>query len=155
MADTDVTTLATNRKARHEYFIEDTYEAGIVLQGSEIKSIRAGRVSLAEGYVAIRDNELWLFEVHIAAYEQAGLWTHDPKRPRKLLLHRAQIDRLASTVRERGYTIVPLRMYLKGKRAKLEIGVARGKRQYDKREAIARRDEDRRLRREWKEFEKR
>lgn len=145
-------TVATNRKARHEYFIEDVYEAGLVLRGTEIKSVRAGRVSLAEGYVQLKNGELWLIEVHIAPYEQAGRTTHDPKRPRKLLMHRREITRLQTMLQERGYTVVPLRMYLKDNRAKVEIGIAKGKRQYDKRESIARRDEEERLQREWKEY---
>jgi SsrA-binding protein len=149
----EIKVVATNRKAFHEYFIEDKYEAGIALQGTEIKSVRASRISLKEGYVGIRDGELWLYEVHIAPYEQAGLWTHDPKRPRKLLLHRREINKLIGAVQEKGYTIVPLQMYLKGKIAKVEIAVARGKRQYDKREAIAKRDAERRIQREWKAFE--
>ncbi|MEJ5308683.1 MAG: SsrA-binding protein SmpB [Anaerolineae bacterium] len=150
----DVKVVATNRKARHEYFIEDCYEAGIALTGTEIKSVRAGTVSLGEGYVQIRNGELWLYDVHIAQYEQAGRSSHDPKRPRKLLMHRKEIAKLQNSTQERGYTIVPLRMYIKGKLAKVEIGVVRGKRQYDKREAIAKRDADRRVRREWKEFER-
>lgn len=151
--DDDVKIVATNRKARHEYFIEDQYEAGIALTGTEIKSVRAGAVSLGEGYVQVRNNELWLYEVHIAQYEQAGRSSHDPKRPRKLLMHRKEIAKLQTSTQERGYTIVPLRMYIKrGKLAKVEIGVVRGKRQYDKREVIAKRDAERRIRREWKEF---
>jgi SsrA-binding protein len=146
--------LATNRKARHEYKIIDTEEAGIVLTGTEIKSLRAGQASLREGYVTVRNGELWLLNVHIAAYNQAGTHSHDPVRPRKLLLHRKQIDRLLSMLQEKGYTIVPLRLYLKGKVAKVEIGLAKGKRQYDKREAVAERDAERKLRREWKEFTK-
>lgn len=151
---TEFKVVATNRKARHEYYIEEQYEAGIVLTGTEIKSVRAGTVSLGEGYVQIRNGELWLYEVHIAQYEQAGRSSHDPKRPRKLLMHRKEINRLQSSTQERGYTIVPLRMYIKGKLAKVEIGVVRGKRLYDKREVIAKRDADRRVRREWKEFER-
>jgi len=146
--------LANNRKAWHDYTIIDSDEAGIVLTGTEIKSLRAGHVSLREGYVAIRNDELWLLNVHIAPYDQAGVWSHDPLRPRKLLMHSRQIDRLATMLHEKGYTIVPLKLYLKGKVAKIEIGLAKGKRQYDKRSAIAARDEDRKLRREWKEFSK-
>jgi len=155
MMTRDIKVIATNRKARHEYHIEDTYEAGIALKGTEIKSIRAGRVSLREGYVQIRHGEAWLLEVHIAPYDQAGMWTHEPKRPRKLLLHQREIDRLERDTQEQGITIVPLRMYLVGKYAKVEIAVARGKRLYDKRQTIANRDEKRRLQREWKEFGKR
>jgi SsrA-binding protein len=146
--------VATNRKARYEYTVDDKYEAGIVLMGTEIKSVRAGAVSLGEGYVTLRDHELWLVDVHIATYDQAGLHTHDPRRPRKLLLHRREIDKLERAVQEPGYTIVPLRMYIKGPRAKVEIGVAKGKRQYDKRQAIAERDASRRMSREWKEYER-
>ncbi len=146
--------VATNRKARYEYAIEDRYEAGIALKGTEIKSIRAGAVSLGEGYVSLRDDELWLVDVHIAAYEQAGLFSHDARRPRKLLLHRREIDKLERAAQEPGYTIVPLRIYMKGPYAKVEIGVAKGKRQYDKREAIAKRDANRRISREWREAER-
>lgn len=147
----DIKVVATNRKAYHDYFIIETYEAGIVLTGTEIKSVRASRVSLREGYVLPKDGELWLMNVHIAPYEHGGIWDHDPKRPRKLLLHRREINKLLGKVRERGYTIVPLRMYLKRNRAKVEIALVKGKRKYDKREAIARRDEERRMRHEWKE----
>jgi SsrA-binding protein len=146
--------LANNRKARHDYTITDTFEAGIVLTGTEIKSLRAGQVSLREGYVVVRNNELWLLNVHIAVYDQAGSWSHDPLRPRKLLMHRRQINNLYSLLQEKGYTIVPLRLYLKGNIAKVEIGLAKGKRQYDKRQAISARDEERKLRREWKEYSK-
>jgi SsrA-binding protein len=152
MKSHEIKVVATNRKARYEYSIEDRYEAGIVLTGSEIKSVRAGAVSLGEGYVQARGDELWLVDVHIASYEQAGQWTHDARRPRKLLLHRREIDRLLRDTQEPGYTIVPLRMYIKGSYAKVEIGVARGKRQYDKRATIADRDAKRRIRREFKEF---
>lgn len=151
----DIKVVATNRKARHEYFIVDSYEAGIVLTGTEIKSVRASQVSLREGYVQPRDGELWLMSVHIAPYAQAGLWTHDPLRPRKLLMHRREINRLISTVQEKGYTIVPLRMYLKGKRAKVEIALVRGKRKYDKRAVIAKRDEEREIQRAWKDASRR
>ena len=152
---TETKIVARNRKALHEYFIEDRYEAGLVLTGTEIKSVRASRVSIQEGYIQIRNGEVWLLDVHIAPYEQAGLWTHDPKRPRKLLMHRKEISRLQSIVQEHGYTLIPLTVYLKGKVAKVEVGLARGKRQYDKRATIAQRDADRQLHREWKEFGKR
>jgi SsrA-binding protein len=145
-----VKVVATNRKAHHEYLIEDRYEAGLVLTGSEIKSIRAGHVSLREGYVHARDDELWLVDVHVAPYDHAGRGGHEPRRPRKLLLHRGEINRLIRKAQERGYTIVPLRMYLKDGRAKVEIALARGKKKYDKREAIAKRDAERQMRRDWK-----
>ncbi len=144
--------VATNRKALHDYFIIEKYEAGIALRGTEIKSVRAGQVSLRDGHAYIKDGELWLVGVHIAPYEQAGVWTHDPKRKRKLLMHRREIARLQTALQERGYTLIPLRMYIKGKVAKVELGLAKGKRKYDKRAAIAKRDEARRLQREWKEY---
>ncbi|RMF30151.1 MAG: SsrA-binding protein SmpB [Chloroflexi bacterium] len=147
-----VKVVATNRKAYHDYHIEDTYEAGIALKGSEIKSVRMGRVSLREGYVQPRDGELWLVNVHIAPYEPAGRHgQHDPRRPRKLLLHRREINRLLGRVQERGYTIVPLRMYLKRGLAKVEIALVRGKRKYDKRRAIAERETRRQIERVLKE----
>lgn len=147
-------TIATNRKAAHDFHLQDRHEAGLALKGTEIKSIRAGRVSLKEGYVQPRNGELWLVDVHIAPYDPAGRYGHEPKRPRKLLLHRREIDRLISRVRERGYTIVPLRLYLKEGRAKVEIALARGKRQYDKRQAIAKRDSQRDIERALKERHK-
>jgi SsrA-binding protein len=146
--------IATNRRAAHDYHIEDRYEAGLVLLGTEIKSIRAGRVNLRDGYVAPRDDELWLINTHIAAYQPAGRHGHDPLRPRKLLLHRREMDRLVSRVQERGYTIIPLRLYLKRGLAKVEIGLARGKRKYDKRTAIAKRDAQRQIERTLRERER-
>ena len=143
--------IATNRKAGHEFDLEDRHEAGLVLTGTEIKSIRAGRVNLRDGYVQPRDGEMWLYNVHIAPYDPAGRYGHEPRRPRKLLLHRREIDRLTSKVQERGYTIVPLRLYLKQGRAKIEVALARGKRRYDKRQAIARRDAERDIDRALKE----
>lgn len=147
----EIRVVATNRKAFHEYFIEDRLEAGIVLSGTEIKSVRAAQVSLQDSYVQIQDGELWMMNVHIAPYEQAGRFGHDPKRPRKLLLHRKEITRLLNQIQIKGYTLIPLRLYLKGKVAKVELALARGKHQYDKRESIAKRDEERRMRYEWKE----
>ena len=144
-------TVATNRKAGRDYHLEDHHEAGLVLTGTEIKSIRAGRVNLTDGYVQPRDGELWLVNVHIAPYEPAGRHGHEPTRMRKLLLHRREIDRLVSRVQERGYTIVPTRLVLKDGRAKVEIALARGKRQYDKRQQIAKRDSDRDVARAIKE----
>jgi len=136
--------IATNRKARHEYFLLDTYEAGIALQGSEIKSIRAGQISLAEAYVRIDGHEAFLEDAHIAPYEQAGRhYNHDPLRPRKLLLHKTEIHRLWNEVRQRGVTIIPLSVYLKEGRVKIEIALAKGKKLYDKRAAIAKRDAER------------
>jgi SsrA-binding protein len=143
--------VANNRKAQHEYALEDPLEAGMVLIGSEIKSIRAGRVQLADGYVEVRGGEMWLLNVHIDEYKEASRFGHDARRPRKLLLHRKEIARLSDRVREKGYTIIPTLLYLKDGRAKVEIAVARGKKQYDKRDDVAKREVDRTLRRVVKE----
>ena len=135
-----VKVIARNRRARHDYHIEDTIEAGLVLTGTEVKSLRAGRASLTEAFAQVSGDELWLHGLHIPEYAQ-GTWTnHDPRRTRKLLLHRKEIDRLASQVAERGFTIVPLSLYFSGGKAKVELALARGKRTYDKRHDLARRD---------------
>ena len=139
--------VTTNRKARHDFELLDTYEAGLALTGSEIKSIRSGHVNLREGFVQPRGDELWLLNVHIASYEQAGMFGHDPLRPRKLLLHRREIDRLMSQVQEKGLTLVPTVMYLTRGLAKVEIALARGKKKYDKRSALRERDTERQIRR--------
>lgn len=146
-----VKVLAHNRKAKHEYFLLDIYEAGIVLKGSEIKSIRAGQLSLAQAYVSIEGGEAWLNNAHIAPYDQANRFNHDPLRPRKLLLHRKQIKKLFESVRQKGTTIVPLRVYLKDGIAKVEIALAKGKKHYDKRAEIAKRDAQRELDRRYKQ----
>ncbi len=140
--------VARNRKAGHDYFLFDTYEAGIVLQGSEIKSIRAGQISIKEAYVRLDEEEAWLVDAHIAAYKQASRFGHEPTRPRKLLLHKKEIRRLWDEVRKKGATIIPTRVYLKGGRAKVEIAVAKGKKHYDKRQAIAERDAQREMERQ-------
>ncbi|MFN8411819.1 MAG: SsrA-binding protein SmpB [Anaerolineales bacterium] len=140
----DIKIVANNRKASFEYFLMEKFEAGLALQGTEIKSIRAGQVSIQEAYVDIQDGkEAWLIESHIATYEQASRFNHDPKRKRKLLLHKKEITELWNNVRIKGMTVVPLRMYLKDGRAKLEIALAKGKKAYDKRATIAKRDEAR------------
>lgn len=149
----EIKVIATNRKAAHDFHLEDRYEAGLVLCGTEIKSIRAGMVNLVDGYVQPKDGELWLLNVHIAPYEPAGRYGHEPRRPRKLLLHRREINKLLARVVERGYTIVPVRLYLKDGKAKVEIALARGKRKYDKREAIAKKDTQREIDRVLKERE--
>jgi SsrA-binding protein len=132
--------IARNRRAFHEYHIEDTYEAGLVLTGAEVKSLRAGRASLTDGFAEITDGEVWLHNVHIPEYTQ-GTWTnHTPRRIRKLLLHRQEIERLASKTAEQGLTLVPLSLYFKDGNAKVELALARGKRTYDKRQDLARRD---------------
>jgi len=134
--------IASNRKARHDYAIEDVFEAGIMLSGTEVKALRAGRASLSDGFVSIDGGEAWLEGVHISEYSQ-GTWTnHAPRRKRKLLLHRDEIDRLDSRVREKGLTIVPLSLYFLDGRAKVEIALARGKREWDKRQALRERQDD-------------
>ncbi|NOZ29746.1 MAG: SsrA-binding protein SmpB [Chloroflexi bacterium] len=147
-----IKTIATNRKAYHDYHIEETIEAGIVLTGTEIKSIRQGKVNLRDGFAIIRDGEVWLLNVHIAPYEGGNRMNHEPRRERKLLLHRREINRLASRVQERGWTLVPLRLYLKDNIAKVELALVRGKRQYDKRQAIAKREAEREIRRTAKQM---
>jgi SsrA-binding protein len=144
-------TVATNRKARHQYQFHDTFEAGLVLKGSEIKSIRAGQVSLQEGFVVFEEGEAWLVNVHIAPYDPASRQNHEPRRRRKLLLHRREIDRLQGRAQEKGFTVVPTRLYLKDGRAKIEIALARGKKLYDKRQTIAERDSKRQVERALKE----
>lgn len=146
----DFKVVATNRKAKHEYLILETYEAGLVLQGSEIKSIRAGQISLAQAYVSTDGKEAWLINAHIAPYDQASHFNHDPLRQRKLLLHRSEIHKIWENVRQKGTTIIPLRVYLKDGRAKIEIAVARGKKLYDKRADIAKRDVEREIGRQFK-----
>jgi SsrA-binding protein len=132
--------IARNRRARHDYFIEDVVEAGLVLTGTEVKSLRAGRASLTDGFAQISDGEMWLHGVHIPQYV-LGTWTnHEPRRTRKLLLHRKEIDRLESKMAERGLTLVPLSLYFLGGRVKVELALARGKRTYDKRQDLAQRD---------------
>ena len=144
-------TIAVNRRARHDYAIEDTLEAGLVLTGTEIKSIRAHKVNLAEAYARIERGEAWLIGAHIAPYAQGNRWNHEPLRTRKLLLHRDQIAELAGLSSAKGLTLVPLRLYIRRGTAKLELGIARGKKSHDKRRAIAERDARRELQREAKE----
>jgi SsrA-binding protein len=143
-------TVATNKKAYHNYFIGETFEAGIALTGSEIKSVRMGRVSLVDAYVRPEKGELWLHNAHIARYEASSYMSHEPLRPRKLLLHRKEILNLTSKVAEKGLALVATRMYLKGGIAKVEIALAKGKKLYDKREAISRREAERELARTMK-----
>ena len=144
--------ITKNRKARHNYTLIDQYDAGIVLMGSEIKSIRANRVNIADGFIQMKDRELWLMNVHIAPYEQAKHFGHsDPRRPRKLLLHRREINRIGDKLRDNGMTAIPLQIFLERGRAKVEIAVAKGKKQYDKRSDIAKRDAQRQIERALKE----
>ena len=139
--------VATNRRAFHDYFIDETYEAGLQLLGTEVKSLRGGRANLRDGFVRVENNEAWLEDVHISPYAEASVAQHEPKRRRKLLLHRGEIASLIGKVRQKGYTLIPLRLYFVRNRAKVEIGLARGKRQYDKRQTIAAADAKREMER--------
>lgn len=147
--------VATNKKARHDYFIEEVYEAGMVLTGTEIKSIRQGRINLKESYAKIEGNELVIYGMHISPYEQGNRFNVDPLRPRKLLLHRQEIRKLIGYTTQKGLTLVPLQVYLNEKGlAKMEVAVARGKKNYDKRDDMAKRDADRRIQQEMKQSAK-
>lgn len=147
----DKKVIQVNRKARHLYRIEDTYEAGLVLVGTEVKSLREGRVNLSDGYARIENGEAWLYNVHISPYERGHRFNVDPRRPRKLLLHRWEIDRLYGRVQEKGLTIVPLSMFFRRGRAKVELGVGRGKAEFDKRRTIMERDLQREAQRQLRE----
>jgi len=148
----DIKVISRNRKAQHDYHLERSFNAGIVLQGSEIKSIRSNNINLRDGFVQERNGELWLIGVHISPYEQGALFGHaDPMRPRKLLLHKKEIAQIISQSRERGYTVIPTLVFLDRGRAKVEIALAKGKKEYDKRDSIAKRDADREIRRVMKE----
>ena len=142
--------IAQNKKARHDYFIKDTFEAGIALTGTEIKSIRARRISLRDGYVQIIDGSAFLENVHISEYKEGNRYNHDPLRSRRLLLHKKEIRHLAKAQSERGIAIIPLKVYLKHGFAKVLIGIGQGKKEYDKRETIKKRDQDRELRRKYR-----
>jgi SsrA-binding protein len=144
-AKTDEKIIADNRKARHDYFIEESYEAGIALVGTEVKSCRLGRVNLRDGYAAIQQGDMFLENVHISPYEQGNRFNHEPLRKRQLLMHKGEILRLLGKVKEKGYTLVPLRLYFKKGRVKVEIGLAKGKKTYDKRDDIAARDVEREM----------
>ena len=140
-------TITINRRARHEYDVLESMEGGLVLTGTEIKSVRDGRVNIRDAFARPEDGELWLFNAHIAPYANGNRANHEPMRPRKVLMHRGQIDDLTSKVQEKGLTLVPLKLYIKNHRAKVELGLARGRRLYDKRAAIARREADRQMQR--------
>lgn len=146
--------VAQNKKAYHDYAIEETFEAGIVLQGTEIKSIRAGKVNLKDSYARIQNNEIYLFGMHVSPYEQGNRYNHDPLRTRKLLLHRKEISKLIGESKEVGYSIVPLKMYLKNGYAKVLIGLARGKKKYDKREDLKKKEAKREVERAFRERQK-
>lgn len=143
--------IGRNRKAYHDYHIDESYEAGIVLQGTEVKSVRGAKVNLRDSYARVEGGELYLFNMHISPYDPGNRYNHDPRRTRKLLMHKAEIGRLAGKVQEKGYTLIPLKIYLKRGLVKVELGLARGKRLYDKRRSIAERDQRREMERAHKE----
>ena len=147
--ETGIKLIANNKKAFHDYFIEETFEAGIVLAGTEVKSLRLGKCSVKEAYIMIEGHEMFVYGMNISPYEKGNIFNKDPLRPRKLLVHKAEINKLAGKASEKGFTIVPLKVYLKDSRVKVEIALAKGKKLYDKREAIAERDRKREAEREF------
>lgn len=145
-------TLATNKKARHEYFIEETYEAGMVLSGTEIKSIRMGKLNLKESYAKVENGEVMVYSMHISPYEQGNIYNKDPLRPRKLLLHKQEIKKLLGYTTQEGLTLIPLKVYLNSRGlAKMELAVAKGKKLYDKRETLAKKDANRKIEQQMKQ----
>lgn len=150
MAKESIKLVANNKKAYHDFFIDDTYEAGIELFGTEVKSIRQGRCSIKESFIRIDGGQVMIYGMHISPYEKGNIFNKDPLRVRRLLLHRSEINKLVGRVQQKGYTLVPLKVYFKGSLVKVEIGLARGKKLYDKREDIARKDERRQAEREFK-----
>lgn len=150
-----VKVIANNKRARHEYFIDETYEAGIALKGTEVKSIRLGKINLKDGYAEVKDGEIILHNVHISPYEKGNIFNVDPTRPRKLLLHKREIRKLIGYINQKGYTLVPLQIYLNDRGLiKLQLALAKGKKIYDKRETIAKRDSDRRIQKELRQRQK-
>ena len=142
--------VANNKKAYHDYFIDEKYEAGLVLHGTEVKSMRLGKCSIKESFVRIENNEVWVYSMHVSPYEKGNLFNRDPLRPKKLLMHKEEIRKLTSKLAEKGFTLVPLEVYFKHGRAKVELGLARGKKLYDKRADIAKKDQRRETEREFK-----
>lgn len=143
MAEKSKKLIANNKKARHDYFIEETYEAGMVLHGTEVKSLRLGKCSIKESFIRIENDEVFLYNMHISPYEKGNIFNKDPLRVKKLLLHKYEIHKIAGKIQQQGYTLVPLNVYLSGSLVKLDIGLARGKKLYDKRQDIAKRDQRR------------
>jgi SsrA-binding protein len=146
--------VAQNKKAYHDFFIEETYETGIVLQGTEIKSIRAGKVNLKDSYARIQNGEAWLYSMHVSPYEQGNRYNHDPLRPRKLLLHKREINKLLGETKEVGYALVPLKLYLKNGYCKVLLGLAKGKKNYDKREDLKKKEAKREIERAFRDRQK-
>lgn len=154
MGNDSIKVLARNKKARHDFFIENTYEAGIELKGTEVKSVRQGRVNLKESYATVDNGEVIVKSMHISPYEKGNIFNVDPLRDRRLLLHRGEINRLVGAVQQKGYSLIPLEVYLKGSLVKVKLGLAKGKKLYDKREDMARRDAKRNIERQLKERNK-
>ncbi len=150
MAKTSTKLIANNKKAYHDYFILDTYEAGIVLHGTEVKSLRMGKCSVKESFIRVENGEVFIYGMHISPYEKGNIFNKDPLRPRKLLLHKAEINKMLGKTKEKGMAIVPLKVYFKGSLVKVEIGLARGKKLYDKRNDIAKKDQQREAQRDFK-----
>ena len=150
MAKTEKKLIANNKKAYHDYFILEKYEAGLVLHGTEVKSLRMGKCSIKEAFIRVEDGEMYIYGMHISPYEKGNIFNKDPLRVRKLLLHKLEIRRLMSKIKEKGYTLVPLQVYFKGSLVKVEIGLARGKKLYDKRQDIAKKDQRREAERDFK-----
>lgn len=150
MGKNTIKLIANNKKAYHDYFIEDTYEAGIALHGTEVKSVRMGKCSVKEAFIRIENGEVIAYGLHISPYEKGNIFNRDPLRPKKLLLHRSEINKIQGKIKEKGYTLVPLKVYIKGSLIKVEIGLARGKKLYDKRQDIAKKDQRREAEREFK-----
>lgn len=142
--------IANNKKAYHDYFVDEKYEAGLVLHGTEVKSLRMGKCSIKEAFIRIENGEVWVYGMHISPYEMGNIFNKDPLRPKKLLMHRKEIDKLLGRIKEKGFTLVPLEVYFKEGRAKLELGLCRGKKLYDKRETIAKKDMHREAQRDFK-----
>ncbi len=150
MAKTSMKLIANNKKAYHDYFILDTYEAGIALHGTEVKSLRMGKCSVKESFIRVENGEVFIYGMHISPYEKGNIFNKDPLRPRKLLLHKAEINKMIGKTKEKGMAIVPLKVYFKGSLVKVEIGLARGKKLYDKRNDIAKKDQQREAQRDFK-----
>ena len=150
MGKNSIKLIANNKKAYHDYFIEDTYEAGIALHGTEVKSVRMGKCSVKESFIRIENGEVIAYGLHISPYEKGNIFNRDPMRPKKLLLHRYEINKISGKIAEKGYTLVPLKVYIKGDLIKVEIGLARGKKLYDKRQDIVKKDQRREAERDYK-----
>lgn len=150
MAKESMKLVANNKKAYHDYFVDEKYEAGLVLHGTEVKSLRMGKCSIKESFIRIEDGEVWVYGMHISPYEMGNIFNKDPLRPKKLLMHKAEIHKLLGKIKEKGFTLVPLQVYFKEGRAKIEIGLSRGKKLYDKRQDIAKKDQRREAEKDFK-----